>query len=626
MRADLSANVQRLHHIPRALRIVWEATGKWTIAWILLLIIQGLIPAGIVYLTRFLVDGLTAVVVTGTWESLRPVLIPAILMGLLMLLSLIIDNGLSWVRTVQAELIGDYIAALIHRKSADVDIAFYEMAEFHDHLQRARDDAFYLPLRLLESIGEVLQSTITLLAMVALLIPYGLWLPLALVISTLPALLIVIRNHGEYHRWWEATTADRRWASYYDTILTFEDTAAEVRLFGLGAHFLTAYQLVRRSLREGRLEVAKRQGWSRFAAGVLALLISAGTGVVVLWRAIQGLYTLGDLALMYQAFDQGQGLLRSLLGSVGQIYRHMLFLENLFKFLDLEKQVADPTNPKPVPIPLCYGIQFRNVTFYYPGSERSALVNFNLTIPAGKTVAIVGENGAGKSTLVKLLCRFYDPQEGTIKFDGIDLRQMALDDLRSSLSVMFQRPVPYHDTAAGNIGVGMEMGEQNLVEIERAAKAAGAHDIISLLPKGYETLLGKWFVDGTGLSWGEWQRIALARAFLRRSEIMILDEPTSSMDSWAEAEWLDRFRRFVTGRTAMVITHRFTTAMRADVIHVMKEGEIIETGSHKELLALDGFYATSWRQQVTDTVSVTDLLDDDARPLRQSLSYLATKP
>jgi len=626
MRADISANVQRLHHIPRAIRIVWQATGKWTVAWILLLIIQGLIPAGIVYLTRFLVDGLTAVVVTGTWESLRPVLIPAILMGLLMLLSLIIDNGLSWVRTVQAELIGDYIAALIHRKSADVDIAFYEMAEFHDHLQRARDDAFYLPLRLLESIGEVIQSTITLLAMIALLIPYGIWLPLALVISTLPALLIVIRNHGEYHRWWEATTADRRWASYYDTILTFEDTAAEVRLFGLGTHFLNAYQLVRRSLREGRLEVAKRQGWSRFAAGVLALLISAGTGVVVLWRAIQGLYTLGDLALMYQAFDQGQGLLRSLLGSVGQIYRHMLFLENLFKFLDLEKQVADPTNPKPVPIPLCYGIQFRNVTFYYPGNERSALVNFNLTIPAGKTVAIVGENGAGKSTLVKLLCRFYDPQEGTIKFDGIDLRQMALDDLRSSLSVMFQRPVPYHDTAAGNIGVGMEMGEQNLVEIERAAKAAGAHDIISLLPKGYETLLGKWFVDGTGLSWGEWQRIALARAFLRRSEIMILDEPTSSMDSWAEAEWLDRFRRFVTGRTAMVITHRFTTAMRADVIHVMKEGEIIETGSHKELLALDGFYATSWRQQVTDTVSVTDLLDDDARPLRQSLSYLATKP
>jgi ATP-binding cassette subfamily B protein len=626
MLADLTANVQRLHNIPRALHIVWKATGKWTIIWILLLVIEGLIPAGIVYLTRFLVDGLTAVVVTGTWESLRPVLIPAILMGLLMLLSLIIDNGLNWVRTVLAELIGDYIAALIHRKSSEVDIAFYEMAEFHDHLQRARDDAFYLPLRLLESIGEVLQSTITLLAMVALLIPYGLWLPLALVISTLPALLIVIRNHGEYHRWWEATTADRRWASYYDTILTFEDTAAEVRLFGLGTHFLTAYQLVRRSLREGRLEVAKRQGWSRFAAGVLALLISAGTGVVVLWRAIQGLYTLGDLALMYQAFDQGQGLLRSLLGSVGQIYRHMLFLENLFKFLDLEKQVADPTNPKPVPIPLCYGIQFRNVTFYYPGSERSALVNFNLTIPAGKTVAIVGENGAGKSTLVKLLCRFYDPQEGTIKFDGIDLRQMALDDLRSSLSVMFQRPVPYHDTAAGNIGVGMEMGEQNLVEIERAAKAAGVHDIISLLPKGYETLLGKWFVDGTGLSWGEWQRIALARAFLRRSEIMILDEPTSSMDSWAEAEWLDRFRRFVTGRTAMVITHRFTTAMRADVIHVMKEGEIIETGSHKELLALDGFYATSWRQQVTDTVSVTDLLDDDARPLRQSLSYLATKP
>lgn len=590
-----------LKFVPRALHLVWQAAGAWGLVWLLLLAAQGFLPAGLVYLTRLLVDEVSGALSQSSWSSLQAILWPALLMALLALLRLIIENGLSWVRIVLAEHVSDHLAVLIHQRSANVDLAFYETPDFHDQLQRARDDALYLPLELLESIGTLLENAITFVGMSFLLLPYGWWLPLALGASTLPAFLVILRNHALLHRWWEAATVQQRWAKYYDTVLTLEDSAAEVRLFNLGPYYSTAYQAVRKSLREGRIAIARRQHWAQFLAGVWGLLLSALIALWVLWRASQARYTLGDLALLYQAFSQGQSLLHALLGSVGRIYRHMLFLGNLFEFLDLQPQVIEPSRPRSLPQPLQQGIHFENVTFCYPGSTRPALQNFTLTIPAGRTVAIVGENGAGKSTLVKLLCRFYDPVAGSITLDDVDLRQLATRELRDNLSVMFQTPVPYHATAAENIAVGQTSQSLDPAAVEEAARAAGVHEIIMGLPQGYATLLGKWFVDGTGLSGGEWQRVALARAFLRQTDLILLDEPTSAMDSWAEAEWLDRFRALVYQRTAIIITHRFTTAMRADLIFVMQAGQIVESGSHHELLAQNGLYATSWRRQIDDT-------------------------
>jgi ATP-binding cassette subfamily B protein len=221
-----------------------------------------------------------------------------------------------------------------------------------------------------------------------------------------------------------------------------------------------------------------------------------------------------------------------------------------------------------------------------------------LTVPAGQIVAIVGANGAGKSTLLKLLCRFYDPEAGLIDLDGFDIRHLSLDELHRQITVLFQLPVFYHATAGQNIAIGDLKASPSAVEVEAAARGAGAHQFIARLPRGYDTLLGKWFADGAELSGGEWQRIALARAFLRQAPIVVLDEPTSFMDSWAEARWLARFRTLVEGRTAIIITHRFTTAMQADMIHVMDEGQIVESGSHAELLAQAGLYAQSWRTQI----------------------------
>jgi ATP-binding cassette subfamily B protein len=241
------------------------------------------------------------------------------------------------------------------------------------------------------------------------------------------------------------------------------------------------------------------------------------------------------------------------------------------------------------------------VTFGYPGSERAVLQNFNLTIPAGQIVAIVGANGAGKSTLLKLLCRFYDPQAGGITLDGVDIRNLSLRELRRMLTVLFQWPVAYQTTAAQNIAMGDLAADPSPAELESAARSAGAHAIIARLPQGYDTHLGKWFAHGTDLSAGEWQRLALARAFLRRAPIIVLDEPTSALDSWAEADWFDRFRVLANGRTAIVITHRFTIARQADMIHVMEAGRIVESGTHDDLLAQGGLYAQSWFVQVQAT-------------------------
>jgi ATP-binding cassette subfamily B protein len=306
---------------------------------------------------------------------------------------------------------------------------------------------------------------------------------------------------------------------------------------------------------------------------------------------------LGELALFYQAFQQGLRLMRTLLDNAGQLYSNSLFLGNLFEFLALRPAVESPSSPQPVPVTLVHGIRFHEVTFRYPGCDRPVLRGLNLTIPAGRIVAVVGPNGAGKTTLVKLLCRFYDPEAGRIELDGTDLRDFSLAELRSRIAALFQEPVRYNATAAENIALGDVTCAPGASQIRAAAEVAGADEVIARLPQGLDSLLGRCFVDGAELSAGEWQRLALARAFLRRAPILVLDEPTGGMDPWAEAEWLERFRLFARGRTAIVITHRLTTAMRADLICVMAGGEVVESGTHEELVNRCGLYAQSWLEQ-----------------------------
>jgi ATP-binding cassette subfamily B protein len=604
---------QQLTYLPRALHLIWQAAPRWTLAWLVLLLVQGLLPAGTVFLTGRLVDSLAAAMqVDGGWERLQPVLVPALLLVALLLLTELLQSATQWIGTAQAEYIQDHMSASIHEKSAEVDLAFYETPEYHDHLYRARADAGKRPLALLQSGGRLLQNGVTLLAMAAILVPYGLWLPVALLISTLPALYVALHFSRRQHDWWERTTPDQRRAQYYDLLLTHSASAPELRLFDLGLHFQSIFQAARLRLRTERLGLARERGLARLGAGLVALLISGAAMAWMVWRALQGRASLGDLAVFYQAFNRGQSLLRALLGNVGEIYSNGLFLGNLFAFLQLQPQVVSPTEPLPVPAAGPLGVRFSGVTFCYPGSERPALCDFDLELPAGKITAIVGPNGAGKSTLIKLLCRFYDPQAGAVELAGVDLRDLAIEELRRQITVLFQMPVTYQATAMQNIAIGDLAAGPGPAQVEAAARAAGAHEIIARLPRGYASLLGKWFAGGNEISIGEWQRVALARAFLRQAPLVLLDEPTSFMDAWAEADWLDRFRTLVQGRTALIVTHRFTTAIKADVIHVMDAGRIVESGTHAELLARGGRYAQSWCAQMqTGFAAQAEPLDDD---------------
>ena len=595
-------------YLGRVYRLIWAAAGGWTLAWAILLVVQGLLPVGLVYLTKPLVDGVqSAVGAGGSWESVRPVFFVAIAIGGILLLTELIKVALEWIGAAQAELVQDHLSDLLHEKSTSVDFAFYETPDYYDRMFRARVDASNRPLALLESSGSLVQNGITVLAMAAVLIPYGAWLPPVLLLSTLPAFYVVIRTSRRYHAWSNKSTTERRRTQYLGVVLTDAYYAAEVRFFGLADHFRKAYLDLRHRLRTDRLNLLRDQSFARLGAEVIAVFVSAATIAWMVWRAFVGLATLGDIALFYQAFQRGQGLMRALLTNIGQIYNNGLFLTNLFEFLDLQTRIADPADPVPAPAHLKHGIRFRDVTFKYPGTDRVALERFNLTIPAGRTVAIVGANGAGKTTLLKLLCRFYDPESGAVEVDGIDLRNLALDELRRMITIMFQLPVSYQDTARQNIGLGNLVAAQSSARIEAAARNAGAHDLISGLPKGYDAVLGKWFADGTELSAGEWQRVAMARAYLRQSEIIVLDEPTSMMDSWAEAAWFENFRGLVRNRTAIIITHRLTIAMRADVIHVMEHGRIIESGNHQELVAANGPYATSWKAQMQSTSHAAEM-------------------
>lgn len=581
----------------------------------MLLVVQGALPAVSLYLIKLMVDSLLkAAGAGGDWQQIRPALIWVALVAALTLLSEILHSVIEWIRTAQSELIQDHIKGLVHQQSITIDLSFYESADYHDLMERARSEAGSRPLALLESCGSLVQNGITLLAIAAVLFSYSLWLPVILLLSTLPAFYIVLRFDQRHHRWWNEKTADRRWIQYYDVMLTDSLAAPELRLFHLGPHFQSVYKDLRQRLRGERLSQLRRQSLAKLGSAVGVLAVTGSVMTWMLWRALQGLNTLGDVALFYQAFSKGQGLMRSLLGSLGQIYTNTLFMGNLFAFLDVKPAIVDVPDALAAPTVVRHGIEFRNVTFSYPGSEKAALQNFSLFIPAGKVVAIVGPNGAGKSTLLKLLCRFYDPQSGSIEIDGCDIRKMAVSDLRHQLTVLFQLPLHYYATAGQSIAFGDIEARPQAADIETAARNAGAHELIAGLPKGYDNILGKYFAEGAELSGGEWQRIATARAYLRQSPVIILDEPTSFLDSWAENDWFERFRNLARARTAILITHRFTIARRADIIQVMENGEIRESGSHEELLAEGGLYAKSWIAQLesTDTPNPLPTLERSA--------------
>jgi len=581
--------------------MVWAAAPALTTVWGALIVVQGLLPVATVFLTKLLVDSLTvAIGETDNPAGFSDALLYLIAMAAVLIIAAGLKALMRLIQTAQAEIVQDHIKDQVHHKAISLDLSYFESPNYYDMLHRASIDAVNKPLTLIQSIGSITQSVITLIAMLGILATLSVWLPVVLAISSLPALYVAINSSVQQHQLYMWRTERFRLAHYYSRTLTERDFASEVRLFALGHYFRSRYTDLRKMLRKEQIALARKHSIAEFLAALTGL---AAMGVTIAWTAgsvVRTGGTLGDLAFIYQAFNQGQKIIQTLLANIRQFYTSLLFIENLFAFLELKPDVPQPVMPADKPSRISSELRLENVSFRYPGSERDSLQNFNLTIPVNKVVAIVGENGAGKSTLIKLLTRLYDPTAGTVQVDGNDLRDLPLDQVRKMFTVMFQSPVQYQQSVSDNIALGDWQRSPADAEVEKAAIDSGADIPVSHLPKGYDTILGKLF-GGSELSGGEWQRVSLARAFLRAAPVIILDEPTSAMDSWAEADWMDRFRSLTDNRTALIITHRFTTAMRADIIHVMSEGQIIESGTHSELLAMNGHYAESWYRQTSST-------------------------
>jgi ATP-binding cassette, subfamily B, bacterial len=581
-----------------ALWLLWRSGPRWTLASQALVVIQGLLPLLVLYLTKLIID---AVVVATTAadkkQAFTGVVVLLALQALVLMASVLCASAGGLVREIHRMVFSDWMHDQVHAKAMELDLEYYENPRYHDILHRAQEEAPYRPMRLLDGLVRLGENGISFLAMAALLFTFHWGIAAIIFAAAAPALLVGIRNSGRLHRLHRGQTQDERRAGYFHWLLTGDEHAKEIRLFGLGDLFRDGFRTIRKHLRKERAALSTRRALEDFAAQALGMLAVFGSLLFLAYRTVEGAITLGALVMFFQALRRAQGNVQGIFGGLAGVYENNLFLANLFELLDLKPKICEPPNPTPVPSSLSGGIEFKDVVFQYPGSERPCLRGINLRIKPGEKVAIVGLNGSGKTTLIKLLCRLYDPVEGSISFDGIDIRDFTTGDLRREISVIFQDYARYQHSARSNIWYGDSQLKQDDASIENAAQLSGADGFINKLPHGYETVLGRWFADGEELSVGEWQKIALARAYLRRSQIVVLDEPTSALDAMAEYEVFEEFNRLAGDKTVILISHRFSTVKMADYICVVQDGLITEMGSHEELMTLGGAYSVMYQTQ-----------------------------
>jgi ATP-binding cassette subfamily B protein len=594
----LKVRLQKVFLFLPALRLVWQSSPGWTIARIALLITQGILPLLSIYLTKLIVDSVTAgLTAPDKVAAFYEVLSLLIFAGIVTIINGLCTSMGEFVNTAHSMRVNNYMQRIIHAKSIEADLEYYENAQYFDALQRAQQEAPYRPPQILNRLAQVGQNGISLVAMIGLLLSLHWGIIGVLMIAAVPAVWVRVQQSRLMYDWQRQRTSMERQSQYLGLMLTGELFAKEIRLFGLGSFFSEWYQRIREQIYQERLDISKQKALANFMAQAFAGVLIFAIYSFIIFQTIQGALRLGDLVLYYQALQRGQLNISGLLTGLSGLYEDNLFLANLYEFLDLKPKMVDPVHPKPFPELMKKGIVFNQVSFQYANSTRQALTDISLTLEPGKTIALVGENGCGKTTLIKLLSRLYDPTSGSITIDGIDIRHFEIADLRQHISVIFQDYAKYHFSAFENIWLGHVEVPREDEKIMAAALRSGADQVIQKLPQGYETILGKLFDQGEELSIGQWQKIALARAFLRSSQLIILDEPTSAMDPKAEYEVFKRFRQLIQGQAAILITHRLSTVKMADCIYVMDQGSIVERGTHQELMEQRGTYAHLFETQ-----------------------------
>ena len=600
LRDALGRSTRAFRHLPALAALSWRASRPLTVASLALRLLRALIPVATLYLAKLILDGvvlLRADPPSGP-PSLGWLVDPrAAQIGLLVaaefglaVLSDLLTRATTYADSVLADRTSNAVTLRLMRHAATLDLAQLEDSEVQDRLERARRQVTWRSNLVAQVLGR-LQDLVTVLSLVVGVIAFAPSLVLLLVAALVPAFLNELHFNRHGYRLAFARTPDRREAEYLRFLGASVESAKEVKLFGLSGHLTERFRtLSERMVAENAALAARRGLWG----GLFAAL---GTGAyyaayaLILWRTATGTLSVGDLTFLSGAFLRLRGLVEGLLLGVSQISGQAQYLDDLFGFFTIAPTLRAPERAVPVPRPIASGFVLEGVGFRYPGAAGWAVRALDLTIRAGEVVALVGENGAGKTTLVKLLTRLYDPTEGRILLDGVDLRAYAQEDLRARVGVIFQDFLRLDFSAGDNIAAGRIEAADDRERIEDAARRSLAAAVIARLPERYEQRLGRRFEDGVDLSGGEWQKIAIARAYMRDADVLILDEPTAALDARSEYEVFRRFRDLAQGRTAVLISHRFSTVRMADRIVVLEGGRVSEAGTHEALVSLGGRYA-----------------------------------
>ena len=606
MPQSLRERVGALRNVPPFLRLVWQTSRMLTLAQCALRLLRAVLPVAALYVGKLIIDEVVALTQTsGAPEAPREWFARGLLDRVLWLLALefalavlsdVLGRTVSYLDSLLAERITNATSLRVMEHAATLDLEDFEDSELQDRLERARRQA----AGRMTLIGQLLaqaQDAVTIVTFAAGLVAYAPWLIALLAIALVPAFVGEVHFNALSYALNYTRTSERREIDYVRQTGASAETAKEVKIFALNDFLIERYRALASSFYEANRKLAQQR------ATVGSVLTTIGTiayyvaYAYIVWRTLHRDFTIGDLTFLAGSFLRLRSLLESLLTGFSQVAGQALYLDDLFSFLEIEPEIVSPSDPRPFPSRIRNGFEFQDVGFRYPGAERWAVRNLSFVLSAGEVLALVGENGAGKTTLVKLIARLYDPDEGRILLDGHDLREYDLAALRGNIGVIFQDFVRYHLTAAENIAVGRIEARDDRPRIVAAAKRSLADEVVSRLPQGYDQVIGKRFRTGVDLSGGEWQKIAIARAYMRDAQVLILDEPTAALDARAEFEVFQRFKELSRGKTAVLISHRFSSVRMADRIIVLADGRLEAVGTHDELIAQGGRYAELFELQ-----------------------------
>ncbi|MCY3800496.1 MAG: ABC transporter ATP-binding protein [Chloroflexi bacterium] len=582
----------------RVFRLVWETNPKLTLLMSALTGASALVPAATAWVSKLVFDEVGVAVTSGidTVDIRRIVILMLAFLGITAG-GFLLRNAQAATRSILGDLFTNRTNLMILDKSESLDISYFENAAFYDRLENAQREARDGPMQIVSESFGIIQNSITLISMIGLLLRFEWWVFIVVLITTMPALVVEIRYSRERFRLqtWRSPTVRR--LGYFRWLITNDDYIKELRIFDLGRYLINLYRRTFDRFFRENTSLTLRSNTAGFALQALGAAGSAAILGFIVFQTMLRRVTLGDLMLYFQAYQQTVNSTTQLLQGITSIYERGLFVNNFFEFLEFEPLIPAETEGIKVPDPIRQGIEFEDVHFTYPGTDNPVLRGVTFRISPGESAAFVGSNGAGKTTIIKLMCRFYEPDAGTIRIDGIDIREFDTASLRRQIGVIFQDYGRYQETAYTNVGYGSIENIGDKERVLEASSKSGAHRVIEGLPDGYQTQLGRWFRDGVNISIGEWQKIALARGFMREAQLLILDEPTSSLDVQSEHEVFERFRDLTADKMAILISHRFTTVRMADNIIVIDDGKIIEQGTHEELMELAGRYSVLFDMQ-----------------------------